>query len=248
MIFALIPYALLMFLTGIGFLLAKKRQFKKTKSQQFVSVIVPVRNEAKNISRLLDCLMRQNYSSDLYEIIVVDDHSTDETYTQVVGFLGGKANCSVLALQANMQGKKAAISFAVSAAKGDLIVTTDGDCVMENDWLENLIAPFEKNEVQMTGGLVFYRRQKNIIEHILRLEQTALQIASAGSAQLNFPLMCSGANLAYRKSFFEKENGYEGDEYACISSWFCFCNGSRSNNRACIYVKRSSASACALGV
>jgi glycosyltransferase involved in cell wall biosynthesis len=95
----------------------------------FVSVVVACRNEQENLQNLLICLDEQDYPEDLFEIIIVDDNSTDKTY-QIASASDGPGKRIVLYNEGN--GKKMAIRTGISAASGILIITTDADCRMEN--------------------------------------------------------------------------------------------------------------------
>mgnify|MGYP000849672321 FL=1 len=103
-----------------------------------LTVIIPARNEEKNIGILLQALKQQSYPASLIEIIVIDDHSTDRTATIVQSFPGVK----LIRLQEEgiNSYKKKAIEKGIAAATGELIVTTDADCIPSKDWLKMIAA------------------------------------------------------------------------------------------------------------
>ena len=99
-----------------------------------ISVIIPARDEEKNIGQLLAALKSQTYPAELYEVIVVDDQSTDKTAEVVKSFAGVKLIS--LKEEGINSYKKKAIEKGIAAASGELIVTTDADCVPGPDWLK----------------------------------------------------------------------------------------------------------------
>ena len=98
-----------------------------------VSVIIPARNEEKNIGQLLEALRQQDFPAEKLEIIVVDDHSEDQTAAIARSFL----NVRVLPFREEGLNsyKKKALEKAVAAACGELIVCTDADCIPTKEWL-----------------------------------------------------------------------------------------------------------------
>jgi len=187
-------------------------EFKQSSEDVFtrISVIVPARNEAQNIGRLLHSLQQQHYPKEKFEIIVVDDHSEDDTAAVVRSY--GVANLQLIqpAADAARSSKKKAIEAGVRQASGLLIVTTDADCRMEPSWLSTLNrfylqtgAKFIAAPVKITGG-------QRAVEVFQILDFMMLQGITAASVAANFHTMCNGANLAYEKAAFEAVGGFEG--------------------------------------
>ena len=169
--------------------------------ENFISVIVAVRNEADNITSLLTALLSQEYRH--FEIIFVDDHSTDHTSDVVVKF-----GSSIRFIRNNGTGKKAAISTGLSVAAGTVIVTTDGDCTMSPGWLTTINESFSSPGVQMAIGPVRIS-QRDFFSTLQSIEFSSLIGSAAAMTAFQKPIMCNGANLAYRKSVFEEVNAYE---------------------------------------
>ena len=103
------------------------------------SIVIPVRNEAQNIDLLLADLQGQSYPGDRFEIIVVDDHSTDQTKELVRSQAAGNPAIRLLELGEGEYGKKSAIRKGVSAARHEVIVSTDGDCRVPSGWLGRMM-------------------------------------------------------------------------------------------------------------
>ena len=181
------------------------------------TIIVPVRNEAKNILELLESLEKQTYPKLYFEVIIANDSSNDNTVEIIENFK--KNNCINLVINTlnekigNTSPKKRAISESIILAKNEIIITTDGDCIVPTDWLLAYANLYQSKPTNFAFGLVtFKEKTKSIFEHFQVLEFASLQGVAAASLMLKSPNMCSGANMSYRKSAFEAVNGYEGNE------------------------------------
>src|SRR6478609_12149016 len=92
----------------------------------FLSVVIPFRNEEKNLPTLIDSLKKLNYPKDRFEILLIDDHSTDQSGAVAKLLTGDFPNVKILV--ASSEGKKSAITQGIRESAGDIIVTTDADC------------------------------------------------------------------------------------------------------------------------
>ena len=189
----------------------------------FVSIVLPVRNEAENILKTLSTLASQDYYKGLYEIIVVDDQSTDDTIEKVNKFIKSNSVVRILVTQITASeknvGKKAAIAKAIEIAKGEIIITTDADCTVGSKWLVALVSPFSNDEVNMVLGKVEIDEGNTLLHKFQHIEFATLIGLTGATAQMQKPLLCNGANLAYRKSVYNEVNyydiineGYSGDD------------------------------------
>jgi cellulose synthase/poly-beta-1,6-N-acetylglucosamine synthase-like glycosyltransferase len=180
-----------------------------------VTVVIPARNEEENIGALLSCLKIQTYPASLFEIMVVDDFSTDKT-TEIVK-QSALPNLHLLQLadyineKETNSFKKQGIALAISKSSGELIVTTDADCLMQPDWLSNLVSFYEKtNAVFIAAPVRMPPVNKSLAEVFQALDFAMLQGITAGSVHKRFHTLCNGANLAYGKKVFEEVNGFAG--------------------------------------
>lgn len=180
----------------------------KERSKTFISVIVPIRNEEANISRLLDSLLAQHFNT--FEIIIVNDHSEDRTVEVVKQSINGKRNVRLIDLS-NESGKKKAIARGVTEAKGDVIVTTDADCIVPENWLIVIDKYFQNENTKMVFGGVRIETTRNFFSSLQALEFSSLVGSGAATLSLGYPSMCNGANLAFRKSAFNEVKGFEGN-------------------------------------
>lgn len=179
-----------------------------------ISVIIPVRNEAANIVYVLRSVAAQNYPLHLFEIIISDDQSDDETVSLVKNFITGNPQINIRVIEAgskNFSSKKSAIKKAVDHTNGSLVVTTDADCLHHKDWLITVANYFKQKNAVMICGPVLLKGEKNFLHQFQQAEYTSMQICGAAALHLQQPLLCSGANLAFGKEYFYKVNGYDDD-------------------------------------
>lgn len=192
------------------------------KAKHKISLIIPVRNEAKNIVRLLTDLQNQSLAKGEFEVIVANDDSTDNTADLVNQFQ--KEHSLDLKLvnlppkEFNTSPKKRAITHCIKIAKGSVIVCTDGDCTVSAKWLSTIKAYFEERDVVFLSAPVFFLDStssgffQKVWTKVQQIEFTSLIVSGAVSIKANFPNMCSGANIAYIKEAFLKVNGFDGNE------------------------------------
>jgi cellulose synthase/poly-beta-1,6-N-acetylglucosamine synthase-like glycosyltransferase len=176
-----------------------------------ISVIIPARNEEENIGSVLTALKSQTYPGHLFEVIVVDDHSTDNTARIVNGFSFVK----LVTLQSNNINsyKKKAIETGIAAANGDLVVTTDADCTLEGNWLRTIAAFQEKTNSVFIAAPVVMQNSPALLQTFQSLDFLVLQGITAASVQKRFHNMCNGANLAYERKAFSEVNGFSGIDH-----------------------------------
>ena len=176
---------------------------------EFISIIVPFRNEEKNIVNTYTNLTSQNYPIDKYEIIFVNDSSDDKSL-QLLENIPKQHNvliCSVPNDNSVNAHKKRAIRFGIEKSNGEIIVTTDADCIHKKDWLKNLLNFMDK-EAGFVSGPVEFDSNYNLFSKIQRLEFAGLVITGAGLIGSGNPIICNAANIAYRKNAFEQVNGF----------------------------------------
>lgn len=187
-----------------------KKNIPKTK----VSVLIAARNEAANIGRTLSDILKQDFPKELLEIIVVDDHSTDDTAAVVRAF--AEQGVKLLKLDESEplnSYKKKAISVAIEKATGDFIVTTDADCRMEKDWLATVITFAEEKGYVLVSSPVVYSQQKGFFEELQTLEFLYLIGLGAAGIGKKHASTCNGANLAYRRDVFYELGGFNGIDH-----------------------------------
>ena len=171
-----------------------------------VSVLIAARNEEKNIEKLLESLKKQSFPKELFEVIIVNDHSTDNTDEIINDFINKNKELDVKLLKAEKTGKKHAISQALHSAINELIIVTDADCVLNDLWIESIVGFYQEEKCKMVLAPVLLSPAENLFEKMQVLEHLSLIGSTAGSASIGFPVMCNGANMAYeRKAALEVE-------------------------------------------
>ncbi len=192
-----------------------------------ISVIVPARNEEKNIGNLLKSIARQTYPGTFFEVIIVDDHSTDSTAEIVRRFAAEQTAhppdwIRVIPAQ-NENGvayKKKAIETGITTAKYEWILCTDADCIVQPGWIASYAAMIKANDpVFVAAPVVFVPAtntaagENNLLFTFQELDFLSLQGITAASVSKKFHSMCNGANIAYRKDVFLEVGGFRGIDH-----------------------------------
>tara|TARA_R110000850_G_scaffold37904_3_gene99468 strand:+ start:3182 stop:4258 length:1077 start_codon:yes stop_codon:yes gene_type:complete len=172
-----------------------------------VTLIIPFRNEIENIQSLVSNLKKHAYPD--LDILLIDDHSEDGSFQLLGKYFEGYQNVRVL--QSANEGKKRALEYGVKIASGEIVLCTDADCDFPEYWVEHMILPFQNPKVQLVAGAVMVEGNGKFIEAFQSHDWASILLMTKYTFAQKEPLMCSGANLAYRKEAFQKVNGYEGN-------------------------------------
>ncbi|MDR3609418.1 MAG: glycosyltransferase [Ignavibacteriaceae bacterium] len=181
----------------------------KTIPDDFISVIIPFRNESDNILESLTSIEMQDYPKDKFEVIYINDFSDDDS----PGLLSNarkSSNVIILSVPEDYSKylhKKRAIRYGIEKARGDIIVTTDADCIHTSKWLRTLVSQFDKQTGFVSGPVEFTIGQ-SFFERAQRLEFAGLVLTGAGLIGINKPLICNAANIAYRRKAFYQVDGF----------------------------------------
>ena len=171
------------------------------------SIVVPFRNEAENLPKLLHSISLLNYPKELFEIILVDDESEE-----VFSYQHSAISVQIIKnIRKSNSPKKDAIETAIQVAKHNWIITTDADCLVQKNWLTTIDSYIQKEDKRMVAAGVCYVPQTGFLHAFQNLDFLSLQGATIGSFGLNQPFMCNGANFAYEKAFFIELNGFDGN-------------------------------------
>ena len=178
-----------------------------------VTVIIPARNEEENIGTCLDSICNQSYPTALFEVLVVDDHSTDNTAAIIKSY--ESKNVKLISLKDFVQDalnsyKKKAIEIAIAHSTGELIICTDADCIAGPNWLQTIAAFYERYHPQFIAAPVSINCSNRFIEIFQALDFMTLQGITGASVFKKIHSMCNGANLAYTKKAFEAVGGFTG--------------------------------------
>ena len=193
---------------SIGFYKNAKKIPSEEKEQRKISVLIPARNEEVYITTCLTSLINQDYNPENFEIIVVNDHSTDNT-EQLVNELVLKTNISITVLNlSKTYSKKEALKFGVEKSKYPIIATTDADCILPKTWLRKISNNIE-GETSMLLGPVMFFKDVGFLNAFQLLDFSAIQGLTYGGAYYKHTILNNSANLAYLKKDLELVNGYD---------------------------------------
>lgn len=181
------------------------------------SVVIPFRNEAENLPGLLNSLSALQYPQELFEIIFIDDYSTDTSEEIVAQWMANSAQDLNIRCIKNIRKtaspKKDAINTAIAIATHDWIITTDADCVINPLWLQTYDAFIQKTDALFVAAPVDYIPCDGFIHHYQTFDNWSLQGITAASFALDHPLLCNGANMAYKKEAFHQVGGFDGNQH-----------------------------------
>ncbi len=206
--FIVLMYIILIISLIIGFDSIPLFKTVTAKNNNGFTIIIPFRNEANNISELALSLMALNYSKTDYEVLWVNDASTDNSIPLLTEFLIKNAHWKLIENnRLSNSPKKDAIQTAIMQSNYSYIITTDADCILPINWLNAFNSFINNNKgVKMIAAPVSYATNVTFLHEFQRIDFLSLIGTTIGSFGLNKPFMCNGANLCYsKKAFFEVE-------------------------------------------
>ncbi|MDO1501757.1 glycosyltransferase [Winogradskyella maritima] len=201
-----------------GFNRQKDFLLSEIEPQTAFTIVVPFRNEAKNLPTLLRSFSNLKYPKALFEIILVNDMSEDDSIGVINEFLNSKSGKNLKnIIQINdriistKSPKKDAITTAIHLAKYDWILTTDADCAVPPYWLDTFDQYIQTNDCVSVSGPVKFTGLSSFLTRFQILDALSLQAVTLSSFGLQKPMLCNGANFAYKLSAFKEVNGFEGN-------------------------------------
>lgn len=210
-------YIILMVLYRIGW--GRQSDFilpKNFKPKTKISIIIPARDEENNIGACLDSILLGDYPKELFEIIVIDDHSTDSTADIVDAYNADNVRCLRLIdyMDATVTAyKKKAITTGIGHSTSELIVTTDADCIVPEQWLANIAAIYEQQKPVMITAPVAFTTDNSLVQLFQCMDFMGMQGITIAAHQLKMGNMSNGANLAFTRLAFDAVDGYTGVDH-----------------------------------
>jgi len=171
-----------------------------------ISIVIPFRNEKDHLPNLLDWLKRQEFDGP-WEVILADDHSEDSSAQLCLDFISAQQLANWRVTEAEGEGKKAALSTGIRAARYPWILCSDADCSGTNDWVQRMAAAAGA-EVNMVCGPLRFRNEAAWMQEFQQIESAGLIAIGACTLDAGLASMCNGANLMFRKTAWEAVNGY----------------------------------------
>jgi poly-beta-1,6-N-acetyl-D-glucosamine synthase len=206
----LLPYAGLLCWMAIGFV--RTRFFEANHSLHFIplTIIIAARNEEKTIGRCLRTILLQKYDLKQIQLILINDAGTDSTVLQAQTILKtAGVNHKIISNPLKL-GKKKSIALAVQHAVHEVIVQRDADTYTDSDlWLKSISDFYSETKADMIIGPVAIADNAGLLWALQAIENNVLSVLSAGTAFFNKAFLCSGANLIYTKTIFEKTDGHQ---------------------------------------
>ncbi len=179
-----------------------------------ISVIIAARNEEKSLPVLIDSLIAQSYSQ--FEVIIINDHSTDDTENilqQITDNRFRYINLSDHLTDHISAYKKKAIETGIKVSKGELIVTTDADCIAGQDWLATISAFYQQTGAKCIAAPVKIAPGKTLLGLFQSIDFCTLQGITAAAVSSRTHMMCNGANFIYTRNAFNEVKGFEGIDH-----------------------------------
>ena len=183
----------------------------------FISVIIAARNEEHNIPGLIHSLRTLEYPTGLFEVIIIDDHSTDQTLNLLREAQADFPNLVVRSLMIPAEEengipayKKRAIESGIALARGSLVVTTDADCRFNPLWLQRIASFYQQTDALCMAAPVAIQPGPNLLSLFQSLDFLVLQGITAAAVQTRLHMMCNGANFIYTRKVFEEVDGFRG--------------------------------------
>ncbi|MEI8136582.1 MAG: glycosyltransferase [Bacteroidota bacterium] len=204
----LYAYAVVLAWFAFGFVKASYFNAKYTSSNP-LTIIICARNEEKTIGHCLASILKQDYELTKIQLILINDASTDTTVFQAESILKhSKINYKIIT-NPTQKGKKLSITYAISQANNDLLIMRDADTFTTSTlWLQNISDFYTETKSDLIIAPIVIANNFGILWALQAIETNILTLINCGSAHHKKPFLCSGANLIFTKSVFEKANGY----------------------------------------
>ena len=191
----------------------KTINFPHKKAKSKFSVVVAFRDEEANIEKLFESLLALTYPLSLFEVIAVNDHSSDASVALLQRLQIAHPELSLRILDSPEPYKKAALTFGISKASHPWIVTTDADCSVPSCCLQQFNTIICNTKTALIAGPVESSSNGSFLEEFQRLDFLSLQGTTMGVFGLGIPFLCNGANMCYKKAAFERVQGFEGNQH-----------------------------------
>jgi cellulose synthase/poly-beta-1,6-N-acetylglucosamine synthase-like glycosyltransferase len=192
------------------------RKFPRIKKDELpsASVIVAARNERENILNCLISLHNLEYPEGKLEIIIVDDDSTDDTYEIIADFIKDKNRFKLIKPTkqiAAKPGKANALANGIEISGGEIIMTTDADCVVSPTWAITL-ASYYKGDVAFVGGFTT-QNSDSLFNGMQAVDFVYLLTVAAGTINLGQPVSCIGNNMSFTRKAYDEIGGYASTRF-----------------------------------
>ena len=178
------------------------------KSKVNISIVIAAKNEEKNLPRLITALSKQKYPDDFFEVIIVDDNSTDSTFETGRNLIKDLKNFSICRVkEKRFEGKKGALQFGIEMAKNPYILITDADCSPEDKWIQAFADKFYLH-FDFVFGVAPFHETGNFTNRISCFENLRTTLLTLTAAKLKLPYSAAARSFGFSKDSFHKIAGY----------------------------------------
>lgn len=189
----------------------------------FVSVVVPARDEEDNIENAINNILLSDYPKDNYEIIAVNDRSSDNTLSILNQLKSNIPNLRVINVDDsnrnyNLRGKAGALDCGISQAKGELVLMTDADCEVNSKWISIIVKHFSNQNVEIISSYTNIMGDR-MFDKLQAVQWIYLHKMACAGPTINFPLGCFGTNLAIRQSTYNEIGGYSSIPFSITEDY-----------------------------
>jgi cellulose synthase/poly-beta-1,6-N-acetylglucosamine synthase-like glycosyltransferase len=177
-----------------------------------ISIVISAKNEVNNIPSLLNSLKKIDYPENKFEIILVDDNSSDNTYFLAENFRNEIPNLKIIKAEHKIYpGKKGSLAFGIRNTLYDYILITDADCIVSAGWLKNYSEKFSEGYDFLFGNAPFIK-QPGFANTIARFENLRTFFLYINALNLHLPYSAAARNFGFKKSSFYNIKGYENTQ------------------------------------
>lgn len=196
----------------------------KQLSQLKFSIVIPFRNEEKSLENLLKSIIQLDYSSNYFEILFVDDESTDNSVNIIKRYQSTSHNIHLLSnVRTSNSPKKDAIQVGIKASQFDWILTTDADCILPENWLLAYNSIIHKKESLFIAGAIQLKTENSFVHQYQKLDTLSLLGSTMGTFGIKAPIMCNAANMGFHKKTYlqihNNNNITSGDDVFTLESF-----------------------------
>ena len=196
-------YSFLIILFIVGLIRLPKTEIDTKKPQQKFSIVVPFRNEENALNALLQSIQNLNYNANAFEILLIDDDSTDNSINIIKKWQTKIPNLKLFNnIRISNSPKKDAIKVGVKASKHDYIITTDADCELPKNWLHAYNSTIHSHKSLFVAGPIALKTTNSFVEQYQKYDSLSLIGATMGSFGIQQPIMCNAANMGFHKNTY----------------------------------------------
>jgi len=196
-------YVFLILLFSFGVAKLKKSNLRERDDKTNASIVIPFKNEEQNLPTLIQSILSLNTNQRTIEVIFVNDHSSDNSINIISSIKSISENLIFKTIDLNHEhGKKAAQHAGVMAASFDMVMFTDADCMVPQQWIDLMIGKLKDDSVMVCGAVV-YQQRKSISNLVFRADFSSLVLSGAGAIGIGKPIFCNAANMLIRKTSYQ---------------------------------------------